>query len=359
MRQSTKSLLAVGVFSLVIVIIARMIPDWSTVVYIIAILLTAIAFTTWWVRFQFADLKRMSARRNIDAHDLIGARNDTVRTAAGLFGAISIALTLYLSFQTYAQNEQGQDIDRFTSAIQLLGAMRESPNGASEPNYESRTGAIYVLGTLAIESRIYRAEIPQILSAYVRFNTMADGCVDKSGRTTSPPWPDIQAAMTSITNRSVRVDTRDPDGVMTAVAQARVQGDGVNYVGGADTGLSEDAAGDPQKKTVTQGEMSIGPMYDALDLRRTNLGYLDLSYAHLELADLRHANLSHSVLRHADLSGAVLTGACLNQTDLHGAKLDGADLRGVDLSKVVVTLTGAQVGAAMTDATTTLPAHLK
>lgn len=165
--------------------------------------------------------------------------------------------------------------------------------------------------------------------------------------------------MTSITNRSVRVDTRDPDGVMTAVAQARVQGDGVNYVGGADTGLSEDAAGDPQKKTVTQGEMSIGPMYDALDLRRTNLGYLDLSYAHLELADLRHANLSHSVLRHADLSGAVLTGACLNQTDLHGAKLDGADLRGVDLSKVVVTLTGAQVGAAMTDATTTLPAHLK
>ncbi|GAB1642921.1 pentapeptide repeat-containing protein [Krasilnikovia sp. MM14-A1259] len=66
-------------------------------------------------------------------------------------------------------------------------------------------------------------------------------------------------------------------------------------------------------------------------------------------ADLRGANL-----RGALLIGADLRGADLRLADLTGADLRGADLRGADLAGALF-VTPAQLAAARTDETTTLP----
>jgi uncharacterized protein YjbI with pentapeptide repeats len=63
-------------------------------------------------------------------------------------------------------------------------------------------------------------------------------------------------------------------------------------------------------------------------------------------ADLRGASL-----RGALLIGADLRGADLRSADVIGADLRGADLRGADLTGILF-LTGAQLRAAVTDATT-------
>jgi len=72
----------------------------------------------------------------------------------------------------------------------------------------------------------------------------------------------------------------------------------------------------------------------------------DLSGANLagrsfELGDLTGANLSEAILYRANLRASVLTGATLT----------GADLKGADLRNA----TGADLGGAVTDASTTCP----
>ncbi len=78
----------------------------------------------------------------------------------------------------------------------------------------------------------------------------------------------------------------------------------------------------------------------------------DLAGGRFAGTTLRATCLRGSVLIGADLSGADLT-----STDLLGVDLRGADLRGADLSGALF-LTPGQVGAAVTDASTRLPARL-
>ena len=66
---------------------------------------------------------------------------------------------------------------------------------------------------------------------------------------------------------------------------------------------------------------------------------------------LRGADLRGASLRGALLIGADLRGADLRTADFTGADLRGADLRGADLTGALF-LTGSQVRAAVTDATT-------
>lgn len=87
----------------------------------------------------------------------------------------------------------------------------------------------------------------------------------------------------------------------------------------------------------------------AADLSRSRLRGADLSWADLHGADLSHARLRDADLSRADLSDADLRGADLEDASLVGSRLAGADLRGAR------GLAPAQLGAAVTDATTLLP----
>jgi hypothetical protein len=85
---------------------------------------------------------------------------------------------------------------------------------------------------------------------------------------------------------------------------------------------------------------------------RENLAHRDLAGA-----NLRDARLSGAELRGALLIGADLRGADLHTADLLGADLRAADLRGTDLTDALF-LTRSQIGSAVGDAATRMPARL-
>ena len=91
--------------------------------------------------------------------------------------------------------------------------------------------------------------------------------------------------------------------------------------------------------------------------RGADLSGADLARRDLAGADLRGARLAGADLRGALLIGADLRGADLRAADLLGADLRAADLRGADLSDALF-LTRTQVGSAVGDPATRLPAHL-
>jgi uncharacterized protein YjbI with pentapeptide repeats len=93
------------------------------------------------------------------------------------------------------------------------------------------------------------------------------------------------------------------------------------------------------------------------DLRRANLMSARLDDAMLRKANFAGSNLRHAVLDGADLCRADLSGADLRDATLAGAFLKRADLRGADLS-TARGLTAAQIGEAMGDAQTKLPAGI-
>ena len=93
------------------------------------------------------------------------------------------------------------------------------------------------------------------------------------------------------------------------------------------------------------------------DLRRANLMSARLDAAILRKANVAGSNLRHAVLDGADLCRADLSGADLRDASLAGAFLNRADLRGADLS-TARGLTAAQIGEAIGDAQTKLPAGI-
>jgi len=103
---------------------------------------------------------------------------------------------------------------------------------------------------------------------------------------------------------------------------------------------------------------SGGDKGERANLRNAILQQADLHDADLQRADLNGARLSVSDLMRANLSGADLRGADLWMSDMKDANLEGADLRGANL-KEVTNLTTAQLGQAVVDTTTILPADLK
>ena len=68
---------------------------------------------------------------------------------------------LYSSVQTFNLSRDGQITDRFTKAIEQLGATVSGPDGNPKPKLEVRLGAIY-----ALERRRRRSEITGPLSKY-------------------------------------------------------------------------------------------------------------------------------------------------------------------------------------------------
>jgi hypothetical protein len=91
---------------------------------------------------------------------------------------------------------------------------------------------------------------------------------------------------------------------------------------------------------------------------RDGLDGPDHRHADLVGRDLRGRDLRGSDLRGALLIGADLSGADLRTADVIGADLRGADLSGADLTDCLY-LTRSQVGAALGDGRTSLPAALE
>ena len=83
-------------------------------------------------------------------------------------GAFAL-FALYLTFRRVKVAEQGHITDRYTKAIEQLGAL----TAENKPNVEVRLGAIYALERIAFDSPRDHWPIMEVLTAYVRQNAPA------------------------------------------------------------------------------------------------------------------------------------------------------------------------------------------
>jgi hypothetical protein len=181
----------------------------------------------------------------------------------------NLSQTRQTTLRTLELTERGQITERFTRAIDQLGAT----NDDGSKIMESRLGGIYALERIARDSKEDQWTIMEVLTAYVRQH--ARWSPKEGTYTTEIPAlsADIQAIITVIRRRTSYYEDMEPD---------------------------------------------------PLDLHEADLREAELGGADLWEANLWEANLSGAELGGADLSVANLMGAHLERANLRGADLSFA-----------------------------------
>jgi Pentapeptide repeats (8 copies) len=250
-----------------------------------------VVFTLWWLpKWQATRSPGLSDENRFDRE------NEARKTLAQIIGGAFLLAGLYSSVQSFNLQQQGQITDRYTKAIEQLGAMAPGgpldANGNPSINLAVRLGGIYALERIAQDSPRDYWTIMQVLATYVRVN--------------SPVLAEHQAGSAPDQQHPPSRTVGHPSD--SAIKQPRLRADVqaiLTVIGNRNT------AQDPWAK------------------------YLDLSYtnligAHLEGADLRGVHLEHHAFNGTNFKGAHLEDAHLNSssftnlTDFAGAHLDGA-----------------------------------
>jgi len=139
--------------------------------------------------------------------DLIAnMENEFRRTLIEIVGMVFALLWLYFAWRRVNVSEQGLITDRYTKAIEQLGATDKDGN----PNVEVRLGAIYALERVAQDSARDHWTIMEVLTAYVRKNAPAPTEEDPRERYANGPVTEIQAILT-VLGRRKRGQLREGD----------------------------------------------------------------------------------------------------------------------------------------------------
>lgn len=348
---------------------ARTLGTPSLTLYISLVAVGAI-FILWKLpRFQVSRSKALN-----DANEF-NRVNEARRTLAQILAGIFLLAGLYSSIETFDLSREGQITDRFTKAVEQLGAV----DAAGQPKIDVRLGGIYALERIARDSQRDHQVVMEILTAYVR-----EHCAWEQGSTnvaapelSARPQPvplDIQAILKVLGRRDVRfdkdrVDLRNTDLAGANFNHADLSGGDLSSSNltranfyGADLGRIQLIGAALKNSDLQLADLSESEL-SAADLSTADLIKADLSASHLVASVLKNADLTDSDLSGADFTGADLTavnfeGAYLTNVILSGAKMGMADIKGVDLS-VVSGLTQHQIDVASGDSSTVLPARLK
>ena len=98
--------------------------------------------------------------------DYTKAVDDYRKTLAQIIGGFALLIGLCFTWRTTRSTEDGRITDRFSKAVEQLGAS----NNEGKKQLEPRLGGIYALERIARDSQRDRWPIIEILSAYVRAN---------------------------------------------------------------------------------------------------------------------------------------------------------------------------------------------
>jgi hypothetical protein len=262
------------------------------------VLLLALLWLPEWMVDQYKG-KPLSRLENTNAVD------EYRKTLAQIMGGCALLVGLYFTWRTTKAAEDGRITDRFSKAVEQLGATNKDGNRQIEP----RLGGIYSLERIARDSRRDARAIIEILCAYVRENAPRKyQQTDESGMLIGEEperkkiGTDVQAIL-NLLSRFRPQFRNDPSLVF-----------------------------DLNNTKLSMADLSCCEL-DSADLRRALLARADLSKGRLESADLTHANLSRAKLTKANLSRSCLYRAKLMNADLYGANLVGANLSEANLTK--------------------------
>lgn len=324
-----------------------------------------------------------------DPQDRADLENSFRSTLAQIVGGFVLLVALYSTLRrvraaerTVEITEQGQITERFTRAIEQLGAVhaptpetaKEFPSG--RPNIEVRLGGIYALERIARDSERDFWPIMEVLTAYVRENApfvkpeepaeqdseADEGASNDEAEAANAPGSEGEADRSSIGDGSVTAAANVPppkprtdvQAVLTVIGRRVsrfhkpgevIDLSGTDLRGAKLTGVpteNEDKNGRPMQFDLAGASLSDASL-DRANLFRASLNGADLSDASLDQADLRYASLDgaslwdasldRANLRDASLDGASLWSASLVRANLFRASLDGADLSDVPLDR--------------------------
>lgn len=101
--------------------------------------------------------------------DVAGLQNEMRKTFIQVVGGLFVVIGVWFTYRRTKVAEQGHITDRYTKAIEQLGALTSD----GKPNVEVRLGAIYALERIAFDSPRDHWTIMEVLTAYVRQNAPA------------------------------------------------------------------------------------------------------------------------------------------------------------------------------------------
>lgn len=311
---------------------------------------------------------QVSRSQGLTADNRFDRENEARKTLSQIIGGALLLSGLYSSVQTFNLQREGQITDRYTKAIDQLGAV--SPGGAA--NLGVRIGGIYALERIARDSPKDQPAIMEVLTFYVReYSKMKEagdqskpapldnGAVGQRSRGAVKQESirsDIQTSLTVIGRRDVDNDSKDrlldlhEINLDTADLRGAKLG-GVDLQGASLRGAKLDRA-------ILTGALLYGAHLEGAFLQQADLRATRLVGTFLLGAHLKQARLQGAYLNGVNLSRADLTGACLEKAYLNGANLNGATLYEAYLFNANG-LKKQQIGAAYTDDLTALPASLK
>ena len=281
------------------------------------------------------------------------------RTAvlATIAGMIAIAGAFFTGL-SYRLNRAGQITERFTRAIDQLGATDES----GKPKIDVVLGGIYALERIAKDSRGRSspgrrgADGLRSRARAIQAGRGRGSDDDRRARARrrgdcvrpcrlrpplyadiQPLAADIQAAMDVLARRDVTQDRPNHSLNLALTDLSRLvldAGEGGHLEGanlhGAHledanlSGVHLEAAG--LSGARLKGAGLEGAHLEGADLCGAQLAGAKLMWAHLEGANLTGAHLAEAFLTWAHLEGASLFGAQLERASLRGARLEGANL---------------------------------
>lgn len=240
--------------------------------------------------------------------DLADAENSYRATLAQIFGGIAIGISLYYTWQRNNIAQEGQITERFTRAVDQLGAIDKDGNSA----IEIRLGGIYALERIANESDKDYWPIMEILTAYVKKNASIEYSKVKEQNKVRL---DIQAILTVIGRCKYPIS----DGVYFRLDMSKI------FVAHVD--LQEASFEDIDfYESNFEGASLPSSVLEGTNFCRANLKKAILAGANLEEAILSKANLEGSLLAAASLKGAHLNGANFKGANLQWSNLEKADL---------------------------------
>jgi uncharacterized protein YjbI with pentapeptide repeats len=139
----------------------------ALMVAIVVGLVAAVQLTPeWQLRRAGVHSTAANSAANVAPSDRANLENELRKTLIQVVGGAFALVALYLTFRRVRVAEQGHITERYTRAIEQLGAI--SIDG--KPNLEVRLGAIYALERIAVDSPRDHWNIMEVLTAYVRHN---------------------------------------------------------------------------------------------------------------------------------------------------------------------------------------------
>ena len=336
----------------------------GTIVFLSPLLLLA------WRHYTFTKGKFFSQAPKLDEIQAYGT------FIAGIAGIVLIWATLRRARAMEAQAvnsekqiavaEQGQITERYTRAIDQLGAWDEKQG----PKLEIRVGGIYALGRIAHDSERDHWTVMETLMAYLREHCRIENIQNEkddaeeneesepSNDRDMPPRVDIKAILdVLILRRHIKAELAPLDlsglylcrAVLPEVCLIQADFHGAELKRADFRGAQLERANFPcarLERADFRGARLEGAFFARAELegahfREARLDGAIFVGAELKRADFREAHLTGAnfegaELKRADFRGAHLAGADFEGVNLEGADFQGANLRGVVFSRAIL-----------------------